>query len=357
MGLLGSLNENFQVRPANSVMSILLTGAGGSIGSALAKAIAASNPPLLVLLDHSERDLNRIDSELAAIGGSTEHVPILGDVGDPALLAEIFERYRPDVVYHSAAFKHVPLMEVNPVAAVGNNAIGTFNLAKAANRWAVPRLIMISTDKAVNPLSVMGASKRVAELALLRWSNAKSEMRVLRLRNVLGSEGSVVPRFREQISRGGPVTVAHPDVSRYFLTVAEAVRLALATNALEGGGGIFVAEMKEPVKIIDLAHDLIRAAGLEPEQDIKILFTGLRPGDKMAEELVSANEHTEPSGVPGICSVISPQISPDSFDTSMKELADGCGRRDLASIVETLCKLVPEYQPSEALRCLSRSPA
>lgn len=335
-----------------------MTGAGGSIGSALAKAIAASNPPLLVLLDHSECNLHRIDSELAAVGGRTEHVPILGDVCDPALLATIFERYRPDVIYHAAAFKHVPLMEVNPIAAIANNAIGTFNLARAANRCEVPRLIMISTDKAVNPLNVMGASKRVAELALLRWNNATSQMRVLRLGNVLGSEGSVVPLFREQISRGGPVTVTHPEVSRYFLTMTEAVRLVLAMGALEEDEGIFVAEMKEPVKIVDLARDLIRPAGRLPKQDIEILFTGLRPGDKMAEELVSANEHAEPSSVAGIYRIVGPQVSPGSFDISMKELADGCGRRDLIAVLETLCNLVPEYRPSEALlRCLNRSPA
>ena len=343
------------VDDTNSDMSILLTGAGGSIGSALATAITASDPRLLVLLDHSESNLHRIESELSTLG-SAEHVPILGDVGDPALLADIFDRYRPDIVYHAAAFKHVPLMEANPVATVRNNAIGTFNLAKAANEYQLPRLIMISTDKAVNPLSVMGASKRVAELALLRWSNTRSPMKVLRLGNVLGSEGSVVPLFREQISRGGPVTVTHPEVSRYFLTMADAVRLVLAMDTLEAGGGIFVPEMKEPVKIVDLARNLIRAAGLQPEQDIKIEFTGLRPGDKMAEELVSANEYAKASSVSGIHRVIGPEVLPRSFDNLMKELEDGCARRDPAKVLEALCKLVPEYRPSELVVSLSRSP-
>lgn len=339
-------------------MTILLTGAGGSIGSALAKAIVASGPRLLVLLDHSEGNLHRIASELAAIGGRAEHVPILGDVGDAALLAEIFEKYQPEVVYHAAAFKHVPLAEVNPIAAVANNAIGTLDLAKAARRCGVPKLIMISTDKAVNPLSVMGVSKRVAELALLRWSNAECRMVALRLGNVLGSEGSVVPLFREQISRGGPVTVTHRGVSRYFLSMTETVRLVLATEALGDERGIFVPKMKEPVKIVDLARDLIREAGLELERDVKIMFTGLRPGDKMAEELVAAGESAGPSSVAGLHHILSPQQSPDSFDRAMRELAEGSGRRDLDCVVETLCRLVPGYRPSETLlRCLNRLPA
>ena len=347
-----------ELHPANADRTVLLTGAGGSIGSALAKAIVRSAPRLLVLLDHSEYNLRRIELELPGILGYAEHVSIMGDICDSALLTRIFETYRPDVVYHSAAFKHVPLMEMNPVAAIRNNAMGTFNLAKAANQCEAGRLIMISTDKAVNPRSVMGASKRVAELVSLRCSNARSQMMVLRLGNVLGSQGSVVPLFLQQISRGGPVTVTHRDVNRYFLTMTEAVELILATAGLEESGGIFVPEMGEPVRILDLACDLIRTAGLEPEKDIQIVFTGLRPGDKMSEELVGPSECFEVSSAPGIYRIISSRALPNTFDSTITELADGVLRRDTASMLETLCKIVPEYRPSEALLgLLNHSPA
>lgn len=342
----------------NSGRTILLTGAGGCIGSALAKTIVTSDPRLLILLDHSEHNLHQIQIELAAIPGCAAHIPILGDICDGALLTEIFKRYRPDIVYHSAAFKHVPLMETNPVAVVRNNVLGTSILAKAADEHEVARLIMISTDKAVNPQSVMGASKRVAELVLLRWSNARSQMKVVRLGNVRGSQGSVVPLFLQQISRGGPVTVTHPDVSRYFLTLSEAVELVLAAAPLEGGGSIFIPELGEPVKILDLARHLIRTAGFEPEKDIPIIFTGLRPGDKMAEELVSARESLEPSPDRRLYRVSSPGMSPGGFDAAITELAESVHQRDLAALLEMLCRMVPEYRPSESLLgLLNRSPA
>jgi FlaA1/EpsC-like NDP-sugar epimerase len=341
------------INPPSSGRTILLTGAGGSIGSRLARAIASSGPRLLVLLDHSEYNLHRIELELAGIRGCARHVPIVGDVRDGALLTRIFERFRPDVVYHLAAFKHVPLLEMNPVAAVHNNAIGTFNLAKAASQSGVERLIMISTDKAVNPRGVMGATKRVAELALLRWSNARSQMKALRLGNVLGSQGSVVPLFLQQISRGGSVTVTHPDVNRYFLTMINAIDLVLTTARLEDGGGIFVPEMGEPMKVLDLALDLIRRAGFVPEKDVQVVFTELRPGDKMSEDLVAANERFEVSSVPGIYRIISSTVFPNSFDRQIMQLADCVHQRNIASILETLCKIVPEYRPSEALLGLS----
>src|SRR5277367_1092929 len=229
--------------------SVLLTGAGGSLGSALAKAIIQLEPRQLILLDHSERNLHEIDSELTAVLPSVLLTSVLGDICDVGLLSEIFDRYRPEVVYHAAAFKHVPLMENNPFAAVRNNALGTASLARIAQAEGVASFVMVSTDKAVNPISIMGASKRVAELALLNLNNPNTRMSAVRLANVLGSHGSVVPTFLSQISRGGPVTVTHQDVSRYFLTMGEAVELILRASGLEESGGIFVPQVGEPVKI------------------------------------------------------------------------------------------------------------
>src|SRR5271155_264734 len=235
---------------------ILLTGAGGSIGSALAKAVIALEPGLLILLDHSERNLHEIDLELATAIDRNSYKSVLGDICDAKLLSELFQRYHPEVVYHAAAFKHVPLMENNPFAAVRNNAIGTASLGRIARAEGVANFVMVSTDKAVNPISIMGASKRVAELALLSLNNPKNRMSAVRLANVLGSQGSVVPTFVNQISRGGPITVTHPDVSRYFLTIGEAVELILLASGLEEGGGVFIPQLGAPVKILDMALEL-----------------------------------------------------------------------------------------------------
>jgi FlaA1/EpsC-like NDP-sugar epimerase len=334
---------------ANVGRTILLTGAGGSIGSPLASAIVASDPRQLILLDHSERNLHQVEMELAGTHRCAPLISALGDFCDPALLADIFEKYHPDIIYHAAAFKHVPLMERNPFAAVRNNAIGTSLLARTASQYEAAQLIMISTDKAVNPRSVMGASKRVAELALLRWSNFRTQMNVVRLGNVLGSQGSVVPFFQQQISLGGPVTVTHPDVCRFFLRLSEAVKLILAAGGLKGGGTIFIPELGEPVKILDLARQMIATAGFIPEKDIPIVFTGLRPGDKMAEELHLACEAVEPSTDPRLYRVNSTEIQPDRFDAEIAELAKNADGRDLVTLVDTLCRILPEYEPSETL--------
>ena len=329
--------------------TILLTGAGGSIGSALAKAIMRLEPRVLILLDHSERNLHEIDLELAITTDRNSYKSVLGDICDAKLLSEIFQRYRPEVVYHAAAFKHVPLMENNPFAAVRNNALGTASLANIAQAEGVANFVMVSTDKAVNPISIMGASKRVAELAILNLNKPKNQMSAMRLGNVLGSQGSVVPTFLSQISRGGPITVTHPDVSRYFLTIGEAVELILLASALDDGGGIFVPRLGAPVKILDIALELIAHARSKSDADIPITFTGLRSGDKMSEEFLSREESAEPTMDSRLFRVKTNQISADRFDTYIRELCRTVDQRDLSSMIETVCQIVNDYRPTETL--------
>jgi FlaA1/EpsC-like NDP-sugar epimerase len=332
----------------NPGKTILVTGAGGCIGSALTQALLSSGEHFLVLLDHSEQNLYELNMQLAG-AQSSRYAAILGDILDGALLAEIFEWFRPDTIYHAAAFKHVPLMEGNPLAVVRNNAIGTWELAKAAVRFQSQRLLMISTDKAVNPRSVMGASKRVAELALLRMSNTKTRMNAVRLGNVLGSQGSVGPLFQQQIEQGGPLTVAHPDARRFFLTLSETVELILAAAALDDSGKLFVPIMREPVKIVDLAAQMIQEAGLQTPCDIRITFTGMRPGDKLEEELFSAQESLEPTCDERIRRVNSAPLDADNLDASLNRIAACVTERNLAALIAELSKLVPEYQPSDTL--------
>lgn len=328
---------------------ILLTGASGSIGSALAKFIAGSDPRLLILLDHSEPSMYELLTNLHALESRAEHLPIVGDICDEGLLIEIFERHQPEVILHAAALKHVPLMEENPIAAVQINALGTNTLARIAATFGADKFVMVSTDKAVNPISIMGASKRVAELALLRWSNEQSRMRSIRLGNVWGSQGSVVPAFERQIAAGGPVTVTHPEASRYFLTMEEAVELILAALKIKGEEGVLFADFGEPMKITDLAHQVIKEAGFHPESEIPISLIGLRPGDKLTENFVAPSELITQTTDTRLFGVKTPVMPPDEFDSRTQELAGNVDRRDLPLIISSLCKIVPEYQPSEAL--------
>ncbi len=331
---------------------VLLTGAGGSIGSALAKALLAYAPRALILLDHSESHLHQIDFDLSSLPGGEIRVPVLGDIGDRALLDELFEQHKPEIVIHAAAYKQVPLLERNPIPAVQNNAIATNLLAQPARRNSTAMFVMVSTDKAVKPHSVMGASKRVAELALLRWSSEQSPVRAVRLGNVYGSQGSVVPAFLQQISQAGPVTVTDPAVNRYFLSVDEAVERVLLAASLPGQGGIFIPHLGEPVRILDLAHQLIEEAGYQPGNEIPIVMTGLRPGDKMAEQLVSDLEWVDPADNGTLRQVKTPHPSPDQFDSAIATLTDAAARRDVAGVLEILRHLVPEYLPSaEVLAC------
>ena len=328
--------------------TILLTGAGGYIGCALTEALALTHPRFLILLDHSEQNLYEVSMRLAA-AGMANYSAILGDILDKPLLREIFERYHPEAIYHAAAFKHVPLMESNPIAVVRNNAIATWELAKAAIQFDAERLLMISTDKAVNPRSIMGASKRIAELALIGMRGSKTKMNAVRLANVLGSPGSVGALFQQQIEDGGPVTVTHPEASRYFLTLDKAVDLVLAATALDESGSIFVPRMKEPVKILAFAKRMIHDVSPQTSREIEIVFIGLRPGDKLEEEFVSETEILTATGDERLHRVEGLPMDSEALDASLSRISESVRERNLAALLAEISRLIPEYKPSETL--------
>jgi FlaA1/EpsC-like NDP-sugar epimerase len=272
---------------------VLVTGAGGSIGSELCRQIAAFNPKHLLLLGRGENSIYNIELEIRKSFPNLKVEPIIADIQHKPRLNAIFKKYNPQVVFHAAAHKHVPLMEKNPIEAVKNNILGTYNVAECAHVYGTKRFVMISTDKAVNPTNVMGASKRVAELIVQTFDQVSdTKFSAVRFGNVLGSRGSVVPLFKRQIEEGGPVTVTHPEMIRYFMTIPEAVQLVIQAGAMSDEGQVFVLDMGQPVKIADLARDLIRLSGLEPGKDIMIEYTGIRPGEKLFEELLTSEEGT-----------------------------------------------------------------
>jgi FlaA1/EpsC-like NDP-sugar epimerase len=327
---------------------VLLTGAGGSIGAALAQEILKQKPSSLFLLDHSEGNLHQLGFALSLMHSGNPPKIILGDIRETAVLEEIFEEERPEIVLHTAAYKHVPLMESHVLAAVRNNALGTHQLAKMAAASDAQSFVMVSTDKAVEPRSVMGATKRVAELALLRWASAECSMRAVRLGNVLGSHGSVVPTFLAQIAAGGPVTVTHPEATRYFFSIAESVELIMLAAALAGESGIYVPEPGQPVRIADLAKQLIREANAECH--IPIVFTGLRPGDKLHEKFVSVRESVENAQSGKLKRMSTPAPTHAEFDAAIHALEASLEDRDVGGALEGLCRLVPDYCPSETAR-------
>ncbi|AQL55896.1 polysaccharide biosynthesis protein [Abyssicoccus albus] len=272
--------------------TILVTGAGGSIGSEICRQVVKYNPSRLVILGHGENSIYLINEELNnRLLGSVEIIPVIADVQDRDRMFEQLDKYKPEVVYHAAAHKHVPLMEANPTEAVKNNILGTKNTAEAAIAAGTKKFVLVSTDKAVNPPNVMGATKRVAEMVIQALDKESEHTRLVAVRfgNVLGSRGSVIPKFKKQIEAGGPVTVTHPDMTRYFMTIPEASRLVIQAGALANGGEIFVLDMGEPVKIVDLAKNLIRLSGYK-EEEIGIEYSGIRPGEKLYEELLNEDE-------------------------------------------------------------------
>lgn len=302
--LLGREPVELDMKKVSKVISgktVLVTGAGGSIGSEICRQVSKLGPSKLLLLGHGENSIYQIEMEIRNLNKNIlDVVPIIADVQDRSRIFEIIEEHRPDVIYHAAAHKHVPLMEYNPKEAIKNNVIGTKNVADAADRFGVRNFVLISTDKAVNPTNVMGSTKRIAEMIIQTLSKkSQTKFAAVRFGNVLGSRGSVIPLFKKQIQEGGPVTVTHPDMTRYFMTIPEASRLVLQAGALAKGGEIFVLDMGQPVRIVDLANNLIKLSGLDSKK-IEIKFSGLRPGEKMYEELLNKEEIQEGAVFPKI---------------------------------------------------------
>jgi FlaA1/EpsC-like NDP-sugar epimerase len=338
---------------------VIVTGAGGTIGSELARQVAALGPERLILLDNGEYALWLIDLELAERHPQVARESLLADIRDEARIRAVFERWRPELVFHAAALKHVPMVEANPQEGLLTNVAGTRHVADAARGVRARAMVLISTDKAVNPTSVMGASKRIAEMycqALDISARAgRQGMRCITVRfgNVLGSTGSVVPLFRRQLEHGGPLTVTHPDMQRYFMTVREAVGLVLQASVVGSGdadlpsdeeGGIFVLDMGKPVKIVDLARQMIRLAGLTPERDVEIRFTGLRPGEKLHEELFHGKEPPVPTGYPGLL-IAAPRTADSAIvGRAIDEIAAACRGGQTRLALTLLGRLVPEFE-------------
>lgn len=329
--------------------TVMVTGAGGSIGSELCRQLIRFQPRCLLLVDNCENNLFDIDNELQDLRTDTTVVPRLIDTRNRVRLEKTFNEYRPQVIFHAAAFKHVPMMEMHPEEALENNVIGTRNVAEMADRYQSEVFILISTDKAVNPTSVMGASKRMAELVIKDINrNSKTNYAAVRFGNVLGSRGSVIPTFMKQIEKGGPVTVTHPDMKRFFMTIPEAVQLVIQAGALARGGEIFVLDMGEQVRIADLAHDLIKLSGYRPGVDIEIAYSGIRPGEKMYEELFSGREEMAATRHERI--FISQKELDDKYSGINSRIVAQIRKAvvDRSEVIELISTLLPEYQGKAA---------
>jgi FlaA1/EpsC-like NDP-sugar epimerase len=340
--------DNKEISPFLQGKVVLVTGAGGTIGAELSRQIVKFNPQKLILYEHNENEVYFLETELKAKYPSVELRMVIGDIKDIGLLKHIFSKYRPQVIFHSAAHKHVPLMEENPVSAVKNNIIGTRNLIYASEHYRVESFVLISTDKAVNPTSVMGASKRIAEVLLQAKSkNSRTKFMAVRFGNVIGSSGSVIPLFKKQIEEGGPLTVTHPEVKRFFMTVGEAAQLVIQAGAIGKGGEVFILDMGEQIKIVDLARSLITLSGLELDKDISIRFIGLRPGEKLYEEPLHNVERDRATRHDKIYIT-----QPDDFDSrklrrDIKELERLANLMAQAKIIEKMKEIIPSYTPNE----------
>jgi FlaA1/EpsC-like NDP-sugar epimerase len=328
---------------------VLVTGAGGSIGSELCRQIIRFGPRKLILFDAGEENLYSIEMELLHQRGFTGYITVLGQVQDAALMDSVFRVHKPHVVFHAAAYKHVPMLECNPWQAVANNIVGSRTVMEASMRHGSERFVLVSTDKAVRPTNVMGASKRVAELMMHGFAGTGTMFMAVRFGNVLGSSGSVIPLFRDQIERGGPVTVTHPDVTRYFMTIPEAAQLIVQAGAQGRGGEVFVLKMGKPVRIADLARDLIVLSGKDPAE-VEIRFTGLRPGEKLYEELITAGEDVLETGHSKIM-VLRRGDNSSRLEIPLASLMQAAAVFDMPGVRRELKRLVPEYCPDRAGAC------
>ena len=328
--------------------SVMVTGAAGSIGSELCRQVARFKPACLVAFDQAESDLFRIENELRERYPDLELVAALGSIRDTDRLTEVLQQHGVESIFHAAAYKHVPMMESHVLEAVRNNVLGTWNLVKAARSQNVRSLLMISSDKAVNPICVMGATKRVCErIVAARWpGHGQTRCVSVRFGNVLGSNGSVVPVFQAQIAAGGPIKVTHPEARRFFMTISEAVSLVVQASTRSEGSEIFVLDMGEPIRIVDLAENMIRLAGKVPYEEIDIEFTGLRPGEKLIEEIRGKSEGLLPTSMEKMHVIREQPLVWDKIDGWIDELKDLISERQERAVIAHLQKLVPEYSPA-----------
>jgi FlaA1/EpsC-like NDP-sugar epimerase len=338
--------ENEEVKKRHFNRNVLVTGGAGSIGSEIVRQAAQFNPSLIVVLDQAESPLYELELELVEKFPDQNFKFILADISNKYRLEKIFEEHQFSMVYHAAAYKHVPLIEDNPHEAIFVNVLGTKNVAQLSKEYKVNRFVMVSTDKAVNPTNVMGASKRTAELFVQSLQNSEGNITkfiTTRFGNVLGSNGSVIPHFKKQIEKGGPITITHPDIIRYFMTIPEACELVLQAGTMGNGGEIYVFDMGEPVKILDLAKRMIKLSGYTPDLDIKISFIGLRPGEKLYEELLSDNATTVPTHHEKIMISKDPSISFEEIDVLCVQIIKSAVKRDRLEVVRILKTIVPEF--------------
>jgi FlaA1/EpsC-like NDP-sugar epimerase len=340
--------ETDNIRMVLQDRTVLVTGAGGSIGSELCRQIATYQPKRLLLLDRAEPQLFQIEQELISLGHRDRVFPLVGDIVDRPRMEQIFAEFRPEVVFHAAAHKHVPMMEIQPGEAIKNNSLGTAQLAEISAEFGVDRFTLISSDKAINPTSVMGVTKRLAEMyiqALNGGQGGHTKFMAVRFGNVLGSSGSVIPLFHRQIAEGGPVKVTHPDMTRYFMTIPEASMLVLQ-SAMQGvGGEIFVLDMGKPVKIVDLARQMIELSGLKPDEDIKIEFVGIRPGEKLFEELSHHGENFVATTHPKICRFVCNPGELTELRKTLHKLRNVVHERESDELKVLLKEAVPDYSP------------
>jgi len=344
--------DDEEVHKRHNGKTVLITGGAGSIGSEIVRQVAHFNPSLIVIFDQAETPLYDLELEMKENYPNIPCKFVLGDISNQRRLEDIFEEYRFSMVYHAAAYKHVPMIEENPREAVLVNVLGTKIIAHLSMQYKVNRFVMVSTDKAVNPTNVMGASKRVAELLVQSLQDIPgntTKFITTRFGNVLGSNGSVIPHFKKQIEKGGPVTVTHPEIVRYFMTIPEACQLVLQAGTMGHGGEIFVFDMGDPVKIVDLARKMIKLSGYEPDKDIQIVFTGLRPGEKLYEELLSDNTRNLPTHHNKIMVSMDPHMKFDQVNLLINGVVRAALKKDKLEVVRQLKNIVPEFRSNNSL--------
>ncbi len=337
--------QRIQDRIAGKV--VLVTGAAGSIGSEMCRQIAAFSPAMIVGFENAETPLFHLDNEMRKSFPGVRFQPEMGSIQNLRRVEEVVSQYSPSMIFHAAAYKHVPMMEAHLFEAVENNVFGTFNVASTAVRFGVEEFVLISSDKAVRPTNIMGATKRMAEFIALSFADSATKFVAVRFGNVLGSNGSVVPMFKQQILAGGPVTVTHPEMQRFFMTIPEASQLVIQASVMGRGGEVFVLDMGEPVKIVDLASNLILLSGLRPNEDIRIEFTGMRPGEKLYEELSHLEEGTMSTPHEKVRVFAANAIRQPDMKVCLAALREGCANRDTGLLISTLTQAIPDYTPSE----------